>query len=60
MGNPIKRDYKKRMVEIWKERAIFQATSHRLPGHVGTIIMNGRFSDLDILEKLEKINRESR
>ena len=38
------------MIEIWQECASSQATSQSLADQVRTIMKNGWFSDLEILE----------
>ena len=55
-SNPIQRGYRKRMIEIWKECACFQATS--LADQVRTIIKRGWLSNLEILEIHQKINNK--
>ena len=47
------------MIEIWKECARFK-TSQRFASQVWTIIKKGWFSDFEILEIHQQINRESR
>ena len=44
------------MLEIWQELSNFQTTSQRLADQVRTIIKNGWFSDLEIIEIHQKIN----
>ena len=46
------------MIEIWQECASFQTISQRLADQVRTIIKEGWFSDLEILEIYQKINNE--
>ena len=46
------------MIDIWQECASFQTTSQRLAGQVRTIIKKGWFSDLEILEIHQKINKQ--
>ena len=46
------------MIEIWQECTSFQTTSQRLADQVRTIIKKGWFSDLKILEILQKTNNE--
>ena len=48
------------MIGIWKECARFQTTSQRLVDQVRMIIKKGWFSDLEISEVHQKMNRESR
>ena len=57
-NNPSKRGYRKRMIEIWQEWANFQTTSQRLADQVRTIIKKGWFSDIEILEILQKTNTQ--
>ena len=47
------------MIEIWQECAIFQTISQGLAEQVRMIIKEGWFSDLEILEIHQQINRES-
>ena len=54
----MQREYKKSMIEIWQECTSFQTTSQRLADQVRTIIKEGWFSDLEILEIHQKINNE--
>ena len=42
-SNPSQRGYRKRMTEIWQERASFQTTSQRLADQVRTIIKKDGF-----------------
>ena len=42
------------MIEIWQECASFQTTSQRLADQVRTIMKNGWFSDLEILDIHQK------
>ena len=44
------------MIEICQECSNFQITSQRLADQVRTIIKKGWFSDLEIIEILQKIN----
>ena len=59
-SNSIQREYRKRRIEIWEECARFQTTSPRLAAQVRTIIKKIWFSDLEILEIHQKVNRESK
>ena len=55
-SNPTQRGLRKRMIEIWRECSNFQTTSQRLADQVRTIIKKRWFSDLEIIEILQKIN----
>ena len=57
-SNPIQRGYRKRMIEICQEFAYFQTRSQRLADQVRTIMKEGWFSDLEIVEIHQKINSE--
>ena len=46
------------MIEIWQECSIIQATNQRLANQVRTKIKKVWFSDLEILELQQKINKE--
>ena len=46
------------MVDIWHEYASFQITGQRLADQLRNIIKKDSFSDLEILEKHQKINNE--
>ena len=47
------------MIDIWQECAKFQTTSQRLADQVRTIIKNGWFSDLELLEILQKTHKQN-
>ena len=59
-SNPTQRGYKKRMMEIWQELAIFQTTSQRFADQVRTIMKKGWFSELEIIEIHQNINDQER
>ena len=48
------------MIDIWQECARFKTTSQRLSDQVRTIIKKDWFSDLEIPEKRQKMNKETR
>ena len=57
--NPTQRGYRKRMIEIWEKCNGFQTRSQKLADQVRMIIKKGWFSDTEILEIHQQINRES-
>ena len=59
-SNSTQRGNWKRRTEIWEECTRFQTKSQRLADQVKTIIKKGWFSDLEIFEIHQKINRESK
>ena len=59
-SNPTQRGYRKRMMEIWQELFNFQTTSQRLADQVRTIMKNGWFSELEIIEIHQKIYDQER
>ena len=46
------------MIEIWAESARFNITSQKLADQARIILKKGWFSDLEILEIYEQVNRE--
>ena len=59
-SNPTQRGYRNIMMEIWQELSNFQTTSQRLAEKVRTIMKNGWFSELEIIEIHQKINDQER
>ena len=58
-SNPSQRGYRKRMIEIWRERSTFQTTNQTLANQVRTIIKKGWFSDLELLEIHQKALKQN-
>ena len=58
-SSPDKRGYRKNMIEIWTEFGRFKATNQILADLVRTIIKNGWFSGLEILEIHQQIFRQT-
>ena len=59
-SNPSRREYRKRMIEIWRECASFQTTSQRLADQGRTVIKKRWFSDLEILEIHQKTQKQDK
>ena len=60
LGATLHKENKKRITRIRNECARFQTTNQNLADKVKTIIKSGWFSELEIQEMRQKINRESR
>ena len=59
LSKPTLKGYRKRMMDIWEECACFTTTSQILADQSRIIIKKGWFSDLEILEIYQQINRET-
>ena len=58
-SNPTQRGYRKGLIEIWKQCIRYKTTNQRFGDRARTIIKKGWFSDLEILEIHQQMNRKS-
>ena len=55
LSHPEKRGYMKRMLQIWKERRLFDITDQRIADQVRVVKRNGLMSTLDLVEVKNRV-----